>query len=192
MEAPSQPKEISSAHSSGAPIFTNIANRCTRSGVRSQGDLLLAQTGVPSQGTSRPTSWWVARRGQGQTYLKPYHFLADDGRNPFKVPFVLCHTRLPLQREEACCFQGRGGEAKKLSLPSPRGFAASTVHMRGSAGAKSGISDPRHHNKLHPLLAASSARKPQEVGTQAVPPAASQASCGACSRLAYPLMQACQ
>lgn len=48
--------------------------------------------------------------GLGQTYLKPYHFLADDGRNPFKVPFVLCHTRLPLQREEARCFQGRGGE----------------------------------------------------------------------------------
>lgn len=96
--------------------FTNTANRCTGSGVRSQGDPRLAQAGVPSQGTSRPTSWRVAHQGLGQTYLKPYHFLADDSRNPFKVPFVLCHTRLPLQREEACCFQGRGGEAALAPL----------------------------------------------------------------------------
>lgn len=49
----------------------------------------------------------ITHRWLGLTYLEPYHFLADHGRNPFKVPFILRHARLPLQREEARCFQGK-------------------------------------------------------------------------------------
>lgn len=34
------------------------------------------------------------------SYLEPYYFFANDSRNPFKVPFILCHTGLPLQRAQ--------------------------------------------------------------------------------------------
>jgi len=157
--------------------FTNVTNYCTGS----QGDPWLAQAGVPSHGTSRATSWRAARQGLGQTYLKPHHFFADDGRNTFKVPLVLRHTRLPLQREEACCLQGRGGEEALAPL-------REQFHSHNCSRERRCRSRARHFWSSPPWQAASPACR--KLGKEATGGGTmSSLSCSSCSRLA-PLVQA--